>query len=132
MRSPLLQTLLLTSSLIALLSGCVVSPEAMNDLTRAASQPAYYPPPQAHPYRASSDYYSSGYYPYSTAPKTASTANRNAHAYDVAYRVGQDDFHHKRPNHMDQHKNLFDSTTHNAFRDGYKAGYDAARRKSKH
>jgi hypothetical protein len=31
---------------------------------------------------------------------------------------------------MDQHKNLYDSTTHNAFRDGYEAGYDAARRRA--
>lgn len=109
--------LALTSS--SLLSNCVVSPEALNSM---ASTPAYYPPPAVHPYRVSSDYYSSGYYPYSTPPPTVSQSSRNAHTYDVAYRVGQDDYHHKRPKHMDQHRNLFDNTTHNAFRDGYEAG----------
>ena len=115
----------------ASMPSCVITPEAMDALAAASSRPAYYPPPAAHPYRATSDYYASGYYPYSTPPKTVSSASQKAHAYDVAYRVGQDDFHHKRPKHMDQHKNLYDATTHDAFRNGYEAGYDAARRNAK-
>lgn len=130
MKSTLLPTLaaLTTGSL---LSSCVVTPEAMDALAAAGSRPTYYPPPAAHPYRATSDYYASGYYPYSTPPPSASSASQKAHTYDVAYRVGQDDFHHNRPKHMDQHKNLYDSTTHDAFRNGYEAGYDAARRNAK-
>ena len=123
-----------TLSLLALaccLSGCVVPPEAMDALAANASRPAYYPPPQVHPYRATSDYYSSGYYPYSRPAPTQSVSSQKAHAYDVGYRVGQDDFHHNRSKHMDQHKNLYDSATHDAFRDGYEAGYDAARRRGK-
>jgi hypothetical protein len=114
----------------AVLPSCVIDPQALDALANS-SRPTYYPPPQVHPYRSSSDYYSSGYYPYSTPPKTASTSSQKAHTYDVAYRVGQDDFHHNRPKHMDQHKNLFDATTHDSFRSGYEAGYDAARRNAK-
>jgi hypothetical protein len=124
-------TLLLLALSSAILPSCVITPEAMDALANSASRPTYYPPPQVHPYRSSSDYYSSGYYPYSTPPKTASTASQKAHTYDVAYRVGQDDFHHNRPKHMDQHKNLFDANTHDSFRSGYEAGYDAARRNAK-
>jgi hypothetical protein len=122
---------LLASLLTAVLPGCVITPEAMDAIAASSSRPTYYPPPNVHPYRASSDYYSSGYYPYSTAPSTASLSSQKAHTYDVAYRVGQDDFHHNRPKHMDQHQNLFDATTHSSFRSGYEAGYDAARRNAK-
>jgi hypothetical protein len=117
--------------LASLLPSCVVTPEALDALAATASRPTYYPPPDVHPYRATSDYYSSGYYPYSRPAPTQSAASQKAHTYDVAYRVGQDDFHHNRSKHMDQHKNLYDASTHDAFRSGYEAGYDAARRKAK-
>ena len=123
-----------TSLLLSLGAGLFLTncdQSAINALAEAASQTVYSTPPQVHPYRAQTDYYSSGYYPYSVSPQTIPNSERRAHAYDVAFRVGQDDYHHGRPNHMDQHKKLFDSVTHDAFRNGYKAGYDAARRKDK-
>jgi hypothetical protein len=71
--------------------------------------------------------YSSGYSPYAQAPKKASSGERNRHAYDVGYRVGQDDFHRKLNKSYSRHKNLFDSETASSFNSGYQAGYDKAK-----
>lgn len=42
--------------------------------------------------------------------------------------MGGDDYRAKRSKHMDRYSKLFNSETHDAFRDGYDAGYDSARR----
>lgn len=68
-----------------------------------------------------------GYYPYTSPPAEADAKTRNQHAYDVGYRVGQDDFHHQLSKHFVRHPDLFDDATHDAFGSGYSAGYDAAR-----
>lgn len=68
-----------------------------------------------------------GYYPYAAPPREADAASRNQHAYDVGYRVGQDDFHHHLSKHFVRHRDLFDDATHDAFASGYGAGYDIAR-----
>ena len=51
--------------------------------------------------------------------------------YDTAYRAGQDDYYRGKDKHMTNHKKLYDSNTHDTFKRGYEAGYDAARRKGK-
>ncbi|MCB1076244.1 MAG: hypothetical protein KDM64_00325 [Verrucomicrobiae bacterium] len=68
-----------------------------------------------------------GYYPYTAPPREADAKVRNQHAYDVGYRVGQDDFHHHLSKHFVRHEDLYDDATHDAFGSGYGAGYDAAR-----
>ena len=68
-----------------------------------------------------------GYYPYTSPPPKANETQQRQHAYDVAYRVGQDDFHHHLSKHFTRHPDLFDDLTHDAFRTGYESGYDAAR-----
>lgn len=78
-------------------------------------------------YQAESNYSDhTGYYPYTPPPSEADAAARNQHAYDVGYRVGQDDYHHHLSKHFTRHPDLFDSATHDAFANGYGAGYDAA------
>lgn len=71
--------------------------------------------------------YSSGYSPYTQAPKEASSEERNRHAYDVGYRVGQDDFHRGLKKSYSRHDSLFDSKTASSFNSGYQAGYDKAK-----
>lgn len=92
-----------------------------------SSQPVYMPP-QA--YAPSTPYYQSGYYPYSAPParsEKVSDAQRRQHAYDVGYRVGQDDFHRGLDKHYVRHPDLYDSDTRDGFKDGYESGYDRAR-----
>lgn len=130
--------LLALGAAFAAMSSCVMTPEMAEAMAAGAGRPTYQP---AVPYQQPAPYaysrpatpygngpYSSGYYPYSAPPRNESLSVQKAHAYEVGFRVGQDDFHHKRPKHMDQHKSLFDDATHDSFRDGYEAGYDAARR----
>ncbi len=82
----------------------------------------------ASDYQAQSHYgQQSGYYPYTAPPRDADKRVRNQHAYDVGYRVGQDDFHHHLDKHFVRHPDLYDDETHDAFGKGYESGYDAAR-----
>jgi hypothetical protein len=79
-------------------------------------------------YQAPSDYSDGGgYSPYSPPPSGVAPANRNQHAYDVGYRVGQDDFHRHLTKHFTRHDDLYDPATHDAFGSGYESGYDRAR-----
>ncbi|MCF6312083.1 MAG: hypothetical protein L3J39_06500 [Verrucomicrobiales bacterium] len=78
-----------------------------------------------------SDNYSTGYYPYAPVPNRGSSSQRNSHAYDVGYRVGQDDFNHKKPKHYPGHSGLYDNNTRQAFKNGYVKGYDNARKGSR-
>ena len=68
-----------------------------------------------------------GYYPYTPPPAKADPTTRNQHAFDVGYRVGQDDFHHHLSKHFTRHSKLYDHDTHDAFARGYGSGYDIAR-----
>ena len=69
----------------------------------------------------------SDYSPYTPAPLKADPVSRNQHAYDVGYRVGQDDFHHHLSKHFTRHPDLYDKATHDSFASGYERGYDVAR-----
>lgn len=75
-----------------------------------------------------SNAYGSGFYPYTSSPPNLSKSQRNSHAYDIGYRVGQDDFHHKKDKHYVKHPGLYDSDTRESFKKGYEKGYDDARR----
>lgn len=78
-----------------------------------------------------SAHHRSGYSPYSPAPTHASSQSRNHHAYDIGYRVGQDDFHAGRSKHYPRHGKLYDSSTRDSFKTGYVAGYNIARSHAK-
>ena len=71
-----------------------------------------------------------GYYPYTPPPPQANTPERNQHAYDVGYRVGQDDFNAHFSLHFTRHPDLFDDATRDAFASGYTNGYNIAREAS--
>jgi hypothetical protein len=71
--------------------------------------------------------YSTGYYPYSPPPPEIDIVARRQHAYDVGYRVGQDDFHQHLTLHFVRHPDLYDEGTHDAFARGYTNGYNVAR-----
>ena len=74
-----------------------------------------------------SEHYTSGYYPYAPPQKDAPRENRLRHAYEVGFRVGQDDFYKGVTKHFTRHDKLFDKETHDAFAHGYDQGYDQAR-----
>jgi hypothetical protein len=75
-----------------------------------------------------SEHYKSGFYPYTPPPKEASSVDRQRHAYDVGYRVGQDDAHKNLAKHFTRHEKLYDKDTHDSFAAGYDKGYDRARK----
>lgn len=68
-----------------------------------------------------------GYYPYTPPPPQVDPTIRNQHAYDVGYRVGQDDFHAHFAMHFVRHPDLYDDGTKDAFAHGYTNGYSIAR-----
>jgi hypothetical protein len=74
---------------------------------------------------------SSGYYPYTPPPPQVPAPERNQHAYDVGYRVGQDDFNKDVSKLFDRHQALYTPDTHEAFAQEYSGGYDAARSRKK-
>ncbi|MFN5963114.1 MAG: hypothetical protein ACK5CW_16690 [Verrucomicrobiota bacterium] len=76
-------------------------------------------------------YYNQGPGYYETAPgRPGAWNNDQAKVYDMAYRLGQDDFYRGKDKHMTNHKKMYDSSTHDSFKRGYESGYDAARRKA--
>lgn len=75
-----------------------------------------------------SEHYKSGYYPYTPPPKEAPNVDRQRHAYDIGYRVGQDDSQKGLSKHFTRHDKLFDKDTHESFAAGYDKGFDRARK----
>lgn len=83
-------------------------------------------------YNQGQGYYNQGPGYYETAPgRPGAWNNDKAKVYDMAYRLGQDDFYRGKDKHMTNHKKMYDSSTHETFKRGYEAGYDAARRKGR-
>ncbi|MEZ0389797.1 MAG: hypothetical protein ACAI34_22145 [Verrucomicrobium sp.] len=99
------------------------------DLAReaAAARQKAYASPRVAPGYIKSEHYPSGYYPYTPPPQKASDTDQQRHAYDVGFRVGQDDFHHKLSKHFPRHEKLYTEATHESFAAGYEKGYDRAR-----
>ena len=83
--------------------------------------------PQVNSGHTKSGNYPSGYYPYSPTPKDANPQQKSRHAYEVGYRVGQDDFHHGHSKHYTKHAELYDRDSKHDFAQGYEHGYDKAR-----
>jgi hypothetical protein len=138
------------------LTSCI-DPATVNALAGASATPGYgqgygpgYPPPPPpnygnrpgyydnHYHQQGSGYYNNrpGYYNqgpgyYETAPgRPGAWNNDQAKVYDMAYRLGQDDFYRGKDKHMTNHRKMYDSSTHDSFKRGYESGYDAARRKA--
>jgi hypothetical protein len=138
------------------LSSCL-DPATVNALAGAPTAPGYGPgygpgyPPPPPVYGNRPGYYDNGYHQngsgyynnnrpgyynqgpgyYETAPgRPGAWSNDSAKVYDMAYRLGQDDFYRGKDKHMTNHKKMYDSSTHNTFKRGYESGYDAARRKA--
>ena len=97
----------------------------------SASRLHDYRPPAVYRESVKSENYPSGYYPYTPPHPDQSDTDRNRHAYEVGYKVGQDDFDHGHSKHFTRHEKLFDKGTHDSFGRGYGAGYDKARDRSK-
>ena len=92
------------------------------------NRPDYGPSHSSYPYRQDPRY-QQGYPSYPQQQSQSSSSSAKTRAYDAGFRLGRDDFDHKRSKHMDRHKGKFDSITHDSFRDGYEAGYDHERRR---
>lgn len=89
----------------------------------------FLPPPVS--FRAESPYYASGFYPYASAaalPPRVSRQQADAHARDIGYRIGQDDFYRGVPKSIAPHGDMFDRHTKDGFKEGYYNGYDIARK----
>ena len=134
------------------LTGCL-DPATLNALSGPQSGPGYYPPqpqyggrppgyyPNQQPYYPNNNgYYGNhpgyydqgpGYYNNNTTNRPGPWQGNKSGVYDTAYRAGQDDYYRGKDKHMTNHKKLYDSNTHDTFKRGYEAGYDAARRKGK-
>jgi hypothetical protein len=91
----------------------------------AASNAGYNQPPV--PYYEPSPYSGQGSYsPYTPAYAVPSQAQRQ-HAFDIGYRVGQDDYRHDLNMSTARHRGLFDKNTEDSFRAGYSSGYNQAK-----
>ena len=84
------------------------------------------------PYYEGSQYsnYQSGYSPYTPAYAVPSQAQRQ-HAFDIGYRVGQDDFRHGLNMSTARHRELFDNNTQESFRSGYSSGYNQSKERER-
>lgn len=136
--------LALASAAAVTLSSCVIEPGAFDtggggpppydssyDRPYNPPQSGYYSRPTPRPYYQSQPppgYYDREYSGYQPRPQPSSNNSEKTSAYNQGYRKGGDDYRAHRSKHMDRHGKLFNSDTHDAFRDGYDAGYDSARR----
>ncbi len=85
-----------------------------------------YVPPAPSSVTVPSNLYPSGYYPYTPPPRQSPDVIRQRHAYDVGFKVGQDDFYRGISRFGNRHSGLFDASTSNSFAQGYSDGYDTA------
>jgi len=92
--------------------------DVLSDIVREASSHYQSPPHYSNP---------GGYSPYTPPPLKADPVARNQHAFDVGYRVGQDDFHQHHSKRFSRHPDLFDRATQDAFASGYERGFDTAK-----
>ena len=120
-----LTPLFLTISLF--LGGAPAYSQGLKDAQKDALREALNTDASSH-YQSPPDYSNpGGYYPYAPPPRGIDPTARNQHAYDVGYRVGQDDFHAGQGKRFARHRDLFDEATHDSFGRGYEIGYDRAR-----